>query len=123
MATIVRDEGRAAILDREAFVSEVALLLLQVSTSVAPTPSAGEALLHPVPQAACQPSSNEIVVCAKDPDTYRLPKAGLLPDNPILPQAEWRLFGNARMGVHGTQRSLPNGASVPAAMVTIKVPF
>lgn len=102
---------------------DVALLLLQVSTSMMPAPGAGEALLHPVPQATCHPSPNEIVVCAKDPDTYRLPKAGPLPDNPILPQAEWRLFGNAKMGVHGTQRAMPNGASAPAAMVTIKVPF
>lgn len=104
-------------------MSDVALLLFQVSTSIMPSPGAAEALLHPVPQAACRPSPNEIIVCAKDPNIYRLPKAGPLPDDPGLPQAEWRLFGNAKMGVHGTQRSLPNGASAPAAMVTIKVPF
>ncbi len=103
-------------------MSDVALLLLQISTAVAP-PSAGEALLHPVPEAHCRPSPNEIIVCAKDPDTYRLPKGGPLPDNPVLPTAEWHLFGDTKMNLHGTQRSMPQGASSPAAMVTIKVPF
>ncbi|WP_019833352.1 hypothetical protein [Sphingomonas sp. PR090111-T3T-6A] len=106
-------------------MSEVALLLLQVSTSMASPPAnAGEILLHPVPEAACRPSANEITVCAKSPDTYRLPKGGPSTDPATtLPQAEWRLFGNTKMNVHASQRSLPQGASVPAAMVTIKMPF
>jgi hypothetical protein len=105
-------------------VPNVSLLLLQAATSVAPSAMApGDRLLHPVEPSTCHPSANEIVVCGKDKDAYRLPKAGPLPDDPILPKAEWKLFGDATMNVHGEQRSLPQGASAPAAMVTIKIPF
>ncbi len=101
---------------------KVALLLLQVAISIAPAPDASERLLHPVPPSACRPSSNEIVVCGRDADTYRLPKTGTTPEATGLPKAEWRLFGVTRIDVHGTQRTLASG-SAPAAMVTVKLPF
>jgi hypothetical protein len=106
-------------------VSSVALLLFQAAVSIAPTPGApDERLLHPVQPSTCHPAPNEIVVCGRDADVYRLPKAGPLPDNPILPKAEWKLFGDTTMGVNAAQRVLPNsGRRAPAAMVTVKVPF
>jgi hypothetical protein len=107
-------------------VSSVVLLLLQAAVSVAPTPDApDERLLHPVqPSPTCHPSPNEIVVCGHDADAYRLPKAGPLPDNPVLPKAEWKLFGDTTMGANAAQRVMPNtGRRGVAAMVTVKVPF
>lgn len=63
------------------------------------------------------------MVCAKDQDAYRLHGAGPQVE-PILPaKAEWRLFGNTKMGVHGEERTLPGVGSAPAAMVTVTVPF
>jgi hypothetical protein len=91
----------------------VALLLLQTAT-----PAPDTQLLHPVPPAHCQPSPNEITVCGQDPDRYRLPKTGPMQESAGLPKAEWRLFGDARMDVHATQRAL-----APAVMVTVKIPF
>jgi hypothetical protein len=106
-------------------VSSVVLLLFQAAVSITPPPAEpDDRLLHPVQPSTCRPSPDEIVVCGHDADAYRLPKAGPLPDNPILPKAEWKLFGDTKMGVHAEQRTLPNGGgSAPAAMVTIKVPF
>jgi hypothetical protein len=43
-------------------------------------------------------------------------------DVTALPKAEWRLFGNTRMGVAAAQSSV-GGFSAPAAKVTITVPF
>ncbi len=100
----------------------VALLLLQTTTTIASASRTDQRLLHPVPPANCNPSPNEIVVCGTDADTYRLPKVGPSPEVTVLPKAEWRLSGNAKMTVHGSERTV-GGFSAPAAMVTIKVPF
>jgi hypothetical protein len=104
-------------------VAAVSLFLLQAASAlVSPAPASDERLLHPVPSATCHPSANEIVVCAKDVDTYRLPKPGPPPDIKGPPKAEWGLFGDAKMNVHGSQRSI-GGIPAPAAMVTVTIPF
>lgn len=100
----------------------VALLLLQATSTIVPAPSMDQRLLHPVPPTTCNPSPTEIVVCGKDIDSYRLPKTGPSPDVTALPKAEWRLFGNAKMTAHGSERTV-GGFSAPAAMATISVPF
>lgn len=101
-----------------------ALLMLQVATAAAPPAGAGESLLHPVtPESHCDASSSQIVVCARDRDAYRLPAIGPVPaPGDQLPRAEWRLFGNTKVGVSAAQRSV-GGFSAPAAMVTVTVPF
>jgi hypothetical protein len=102
----------------------LALLMLQVAAATtAPSSGPDERLLQPVPPKHCDGSSSEIVVCAKDQDAYRLHAVG--PDiepTGTLPKAEWRLFGDTKMGVHADQRSV-GGFSAPAAMVTVTVPF
>jgi hypothetical protein len=101
-------------------VTNLALLLLQVATAGGPTLS--EKTTDPGPQKDCHADTKEIVVCAKDGDAYRLPKVGPSLETPMLPKAEWKLFGNTRMNVHGEQRGF-GGMSAPAAMATITVPF
>lgn len=97
-----------------------ALLMLQAaSTMTVPD----ERLLHPVPPRHCEGSAGEIVVCAKDQDAYRLHGSGPQIEPTLPAKAEWRLFGDTKMNVHGEQRSLPGVGSAPAAMVTITVPF
>jgi hypothetical protein len=101
-----------------------ALLMLQVAAATA-VPSSGpdERLLHPIPPRNCDKGSGEIVVCAKDNDSYRLHPVG--PDiepTGTLPKAEWRLFGNATAGVGTSQRNV-GGFPSNAVMATIKVPF
>ena len=100
----------------------VALLLLQTTSTTASTPPTDQRLVHPVPPATCNPSPSEIVVCGKDRDSYRLRQIGPSPEAMVLPKAEWRLFGNAEMSVHGSERTV-GGFGAPAAMVTLKLPF
>jgi hypothetical protein len=100
----------------------VALLLLQTETAIAPSPSADQRLLRPVPPAVCNPSPNEIVVCRRDADTYRLPKVGAAQEVSGPPTAEWGLFGKTKLGMHGSERTV-GGFTAPAAMATIKMPF
>jgi hypothetical protein len=104
-------------------MSSVALLLLQAATAMAmPAQAPGDRLLHPAPPPAhCDRSSTEIVVCAKDQDTYRLPKMGPEIDEP-MPKAEWKVFGNATAGVGTSQRNV-GGFPSNAMMATIKIPF
>jgi hypothetical protein len=94
-----------------------ALLLLQAAATTATVPD--ERLLHPVPHRQCEAGGSDILVCARDQDAYRLHGAG--PEiEPILPpKAEWRLFGNTKMNIHGVER--PVGGV--AAMATVTVPF
>jgi len=102
----------------------LALLMLQVAAATAaPSPEAGERLLQPVPPKHCEGSGSEIVVCAKDQDSYRLHAVG--PDiepTGTLPKAEWRLFGNATAGVGTSQRNV-GGFPSNAVMATVKIPF
>jgi hypothetical protein len=101
-----------------------ALLMLQAAVTMAPSPAAPtDGLLHPVaPVPNCKQSSGEIVVCAKDPNSYRIPNTGPEIDEPALPKAEWRLFGNAKAGVGTSQRNV-GGFPSNAVMATVKVPF
>ncbi|WP_454882826.1 hypothetical protein [Sphingomonas oryzagri] len=99
-----------------------ALLMLQAASTVT-TPTPDERLLHPVPPRHCEGSAGEIVVCAHDQDAYRLHGSGPQIEPTLPRKAEWRLFGNAKMNIHGEQRSLPGVGSAPAAMVTVTVPF
>ena len=62
------------------------------------------------------------MVCAKDQDSYRLPTTGPEIDAPILPKAEWKVFGNATAGVGTSQRNV-GGVPSNAVMATIKIPF
>lgn len=102
-------------------MTRLALLLFQLAATSGPAlpdPS-------PAPPASgrdCQPDSKEIVVCARDKDAYRLPQVAPTPEQPMLPKAEWRLFGDVTMDVHAAQRSV-GGWSKPAAMATVKIPF
>ena len=98
-----------------------ALLLLQAASAVTSDPNA--LLLHPVPPEACDRSGSDIVVCAKDREAYRLHGSGPQIEPTVPDKAEWRLFGDTKMGVHGVQRNIAPGVSAPAAMVTVTVPF
>jgi len=103
-------------------MSSVALLLLQAATTLAPPAgSIDDKLLQLVPPDHCQQTGNEIVVCAKDQNRFRL-KQGVGPDLQGPPQAEWKLSDSSTVNIHGTQRSV-GGFSKPAAMVTFKVGF
>jgi hypothetical protein len=96
-----------------------ALLVLQTASAAAADPNV---LLHPVPPRSCEASGSDIVVCARDREEYRLHGAGpqIEPTGPA--KAEWRLFGDTKMGLHAEQRS-SGGFTAPAAMVTVTVPF
>jgi hypothetical protein len=104
----------------------VALLLLQAAASIAPAAPAepDDRLLHPAPPPPhCTSSTNEIVVCAKDQDSYRLKPSGPQFDTAEgLPKAEWRLFGDVKGGVGFNQRNV-GGYPSNAVMATIKIPF
>jgi hypothetical protein len=102
-------------------MTNLALLLLQVAAASGPAlPDSRPP--DPSAQKDCRPDAKEIVVCAKDKDAYRLPKIGPAMETPMLPKAEWKLFGDAKMNVHGEQRGF-GGMSAPAAMATITIPF
>jgi hypothetical protein len=101
-------------------VAPYALFVLQTTSVLAARPD--ERLLHPVPPTACHASGEEIVVCAKSADAYRLPRHDAGPERIGMDKAERGLIGDAKIGVSAAQRTL-GGASAPAAMVTITVPF
>lgn len=105
----------------------VSLLMLQIATIAPPAPAPDDRLLHPVPSSDCPATpSSEIIVCgAKDngASKYRLPKLAEQPETGELPKAEWKIFGDAKMGVAGSERYLPGVGSAPAVMVTVKIPF
>lgn len=107
-------------------MSHVALLMLQVASAGTPAPpppsAANAALLHPVPPANCLARAQEIVVCGKDGNTYRLPQTGSVPDVAGPPKAEWKLFGDVKAGVGFQQRNV-GGIPSNAVMATIKIPF
>jgi hypothetical protein len=99
-----------------------ALLLLQAASATTTIPD--NSLLHPVPPATqCSGPHGEIVVCAKDQDAYRLHGAGPQIEPTVPNKAEWRLFGDTKMNVHGSERCIAPGVCSPAAMVTITAPF
>lgn len=100
----------------------VPLLLSQITTAITSAPPADQRLMHPVPPATCNSSPNEIVVCGKGADTYQLPKIGPSSEVTTLPKVEWRLFGDAKLTVHGSERTV-GGFTAPAAMVTVTIPF
>jgi len=105
-------------------MSHVALLMLQVAsagTSVPPA-AAGAALLHPVPPSNCLARDNEILVCGKDSDRYRLPQTAEQPEVSGPPKAEWKLFGDVKGGINTSQRNI-GGYPSNAVMATIKIPF
>jgi len=97
--------------------------LLFALQSIAPgddNPPASTSLLNPVQVPRCQLSSTEIVVCSHATGAYQLPKTD--PDiavAPLLPKAEWRILGDAKMSAHFAKGAY----GVPAFMVTIAKPF
>ena len=108
----------------------LALMMLQVaSATTAPPPpptavsgTATASLLHPVPPGRCSGKADEIVVCGKDANSYRLPQASQQFDVAGPPKAEWKLFGNATGGI-GTSQRVVGGYPSNAVMATIKIPF
>ncbi|WBO24149.1 hypothetical protein [Sphingomonas abietis] len=104
----------------------VALLLLQAAATIAPAPppEPDDRLLHPAPPPPhCATSTNEIVVCAKDQNSYRLQQSGPQFDSSgALPKAEWKIFGDVKAGVGTSQRNV-GGYPSNAVMAKIKIPF
>jgi len=104
----------------------LALLMLEVVTVVvpgtAPTDAAKATLLRPVPPPTCLAKADEIVVCGKDANGYRLPPLAAQPEVTGPPRAEWRLPGGATAGINTQQRNVGGYAS-NAVMATIKIPF
>jgi hypothetical protein len=102
------------------------LLMFQVTGPIGPSVAARDAtpgsLLEPVPSKHCAATANEIVVCAKDTDSYRLPGSVPQSEPSGLPKAEWKLLGKATGGVGFSQRSV-GGSPSNAVMATIKIPF
>lgn len=66
-----------------------------------------------------QGSGDEIVVC-KAPDRRLHAPAKVYGDKPV--RADFDIGNGKRLKVEGVQRSFP-GASAPAAMVTLSIPF
>jgi hypothetical protein len=102
-------------------MTKSALLLLQLATASGPQ-LPDKRPPDTAPQKDCRTDTHEIVVCARDKEAYRLPKVGPTVEGTLLPKAEWRLFGDAKMNVHGEQRAV-GGFTAPAAMATITIPF
>ena len=102
------------------------LMMLQaagtVGPSVAPRDATPGSLREPVPPKRCGAKANEIVVCGKDPDSYRLPGNAPQSEPAGLPKAEWKVFGKATAGVGTSQRTV-GGYPSNAVMATIKIPF
>ncbi len=70
----------------------------------------------------CDPAAgDEIVVCAVDPAAFRLGMIAAKPE-PGLPKAEFKLSGNASIGVQLQSGSLGN-TPTNRAMITLKVAF
>ncbi len=107
-------------------MSRVALLILQVASAGVPaSPPPGAAttsLLHPIASTTCDARADEIVVCGKDANGYRLPPTNSRYDLAGLPKAEWTLFGDVTGGVGFSQRTV-GGYPSNAVMATIKIPF
>jgi hypothetical protein len=103
----------------------IALLILAVATVAPPddAPSGARvSLLHPAPPPTCIAKADEILVCGKDANGYRLPQLAPQPDMTGLPKAEWRLPGGAKAGINTQQRNI-GGYPSNAVMVTIAIPF
>lgn len=73
----------------------------------------------------CPPATEgEIVVCAGDPETFRLrPIEGLVETPEGLPRAELGLGGNMAMDVHLEKVELPGGVVSNRVMVGVKLKF
>jgi hypothetical protein len=106
-------------------MSTVALLILAVATVAPPDDAprdAGVPLLRPAPPPTCLAKADEIVVCGKDANGYRLPQLAPQPDITGPPRAEWRLPGGAKAGINTQQRNV-GGYPSNAVMATITIPF
>jgi len=69
-------------------------------------------------------TDGEIVVCAVDPETFRLrPIEGLAETPEGLPRAEFGLGGNMAMDVHLEKVELPGGIVSNRVMVGVKLKF
>jgi hypothetical protein len=100
------------------------LLLIAQLTAASPSLDFDLAKLRPV-IAPCdsgtKPIGGEIIVCAKRRAATDIPIRAL-PEAPMLPRAEFKLFGNVRGKVSGERG---NVGPIPTnrAMVTMSVPF
>lgn len=101
------------------------MLMVQTIPVPSPQPVVGP-ILPKLPGAAepgCQRSDDDIVVCGKtDNEQYRLRPIGPPPNSRVMPPATIPI-GQGTADLRAVQRALPNGASAPAAMVTLKLPF
>lgn len=74
-----------------------------------------------LPKPDCTPRAGEVVVCGRgDPDQFRLKP---VPERYVEPPVRVGTgLGQGEVAVEAEQRDLP-GASAPAAMVRLKLPF
>ena len=108
-----------------------AIILLQamaaaISTSTPEPFSADLDLLHLRHRRCTVPSDGDISVCARivDPMRYRLnPAITATLEEPILPRAEFGLFGDVRASVHADSVSRSDGWKDNRVVVTAKIPF
>lgn len=78
---------------------------------------------RPVPQ-ACPPAggADDVVVCARPQDEYRLQPLPPRPDEPLLPAAEIGL-GGTRLAAEAEQATLAGGQQTKRLMVRWKIPL
>ena len=74
------------------------------------------------PTCPTSPDPDDVVVCAGDPDRFRLKPLPPRVAGPVLPKAETRVFGNAKVAAE-TEAASVGGFVSNRAMVRLKVPF
>ena len=99
----------------------VLLVLQAVSGPPAPVPERRSSSdYRPCPRG----SDNEVVVCARPPDEFRLKP---LPDRYVQPagppRAEMRVFGDSKLSLDAEQGADAQGGAINRAMVRLKIPL
>ena len=99
----------------------VLLVLQAVSGPPAPAPEKRPSSdYRPCPRG----DDDEVVVCARSPDEFRLEP---LPDRfvqpSVLPRAEMRVFGDSKISLDAEQGADAQGGAINRAMVRLKIPL
>lgn len=69
-------------------------------------------------------TGDEIVVCGRsDSLKHRLPPLAPTPVEPLLPRAEFKLFGDVKGAIENEAVQMPGGVQSNRIMLRMKVPF
>lgn len=96
------------------------ILMMQAGTAAA---SPDRIVLPLVKPCGADPDPEEVVVCARGNEQFRLRPLPPRPERSVIPKAETRLFGQVVGAVEAEQVGLDNGMQSKRMMLKLKMPF